>query len=75
MSLVVMAAIASRLQTSRPRKPAANSRARHRHGTMSFIFGEDEVRLSIFRSLGEKFVKVDLPSAEKKFRSRRTILN
>ena len=24
-------------------------------------FGEDEVRLSIFRSLGEKFVKVDLP--------------
>jgi hypothetical protein len=29
-------------------------------------FGEDEVRLSIFRSLGEKFVKVDLPSVDEK---------
>jgi hypothetical protein len=38
-------------------------------------FGEDEVRLSIFRSLGEKFVKVDLPSVDEKFRSRKTILN
>jgi hypothetical protein len=38
-------------------------------------FGEDEVRLSIFRSLGERFVKVDLPSVDEKFRSRKTILN
>jgi len=29
-------------------------------------FGEDEVRFSIFRSLGEKFVKVDLPSVDEK---------
>jgi hypothetical protein len=35
LSLAVMAAIASRLQTLLPRKQAANSRARHRYGTMS----------------------------------------